>query len=170
LAIVTSVENRSPTDTLPLDDAAAIGLALDEARRAAAIGEVPVGAVIVVANRILGRAHNQPISSHDPTAHAEVIALRAAAAVLGTYRLTGATLYVTLEPCLMCVGALIHARVARVIYGARDPRAGALGSVFDLGRDARLNHQLEVYSGIRANECAAILRDFFRSRRADPSD
>lgn len=166
---MTSDDSRVPDQTPPaFDDAAAIGLALEEARHAAATGEVPVGAIIVADNRIVGRGHNQPIALCDPTAHAEIRAVRAAAAHLGTYRLAGASLYVTLEPCLMCVGALIHARVARIFYGARDPKAGALGSVFDLGRDARLNHQLEVFGGIRADECAAILRDFFRSHRALP--
>jgi tRNA(Arg) A34 adenosine deaminase TadA len=150
---------------LPIDDAGAIGIALDEARRAASIGEVPVGAIIVVENRIVARAHNQPIGLRDPTAHAEILALRAAATVVGGYRLTGASLYVTLEPCLMCAGAMIHARIRRIVYGARDLKAGALGSVFDLGRDARSNHQLEVYGGVRAEDCAAILRDFFRARR-----
>jgi tRNA(adenine34) deaminase len=160
-------DHRAPDQlTASIDDAAAIGLALDEARRAAAIGEVPVGAVIVINGQIVARAHNQPITLHDPTAHAEILALRSAGALLGTYRLSGASLYVTLEPCVMCVGALIHARVARIIYGARDSKAGALGSVFDLGRDRRANHQVEVYAGLRAEECVALLRDFFRSRRA----
>jgi tRNA(adenine34) deaminase len=163
---MTPDDNHAPGQPQPaLDDAAAIGLALKEARHAAVIGEVPVGAIIIIENRIVARGHNQPISLRDPTAHAEILAIRAAAALLGRYRLTGASLYVTLEPCLMCVGALIHARVARVVYGARDPKAGALGSVFDLGRDARANHQLEAYGGIRADECAAVLRDFFHSRR-----
>jgi tRNA(adenine34) deaminase len=151
-----------------LDDAAAIGLALDEARLAAAQGEIPVGALIGFDGKVIARAHNQPIAMHDPTAHAEILALRSAARHLNSYRLTGSSLYVTLEPCLMCVGAIIHARVARVIYGARDPKAGAFGSVFDLGRDGRLNHQLEVYSGVRAAECSALLRDFFRSRWLRP--
>ena len=157
---------RDPGQLPPsIDDAAAIGLALDEARRAAALGEVPVGAIIVSNGQMVARAHNQPITLSDPTAHAEILALRSAGALLGSYRLNGASLYVTLEPCVMCVGALIHARVARVIYGARDPKAGALGSVFDLGRDRRANHQLEVYAGLRAEDCAILLRDFFRSRR-----
>jgi tRNA(adenine34) deaminase len=148
-----------------LDDAAAIGLALDEAYAAAKEGEVPVGAVVVVNGKVIAQAHNQPIAMRDPTAHAEILALRAAARLLDTYRLTGGSLYVTLEPCLMCVGAIVHARIARVIYGAHDPKAGAFGSVFDLGRDGRLNHQLEVYGGVRAAECAALLREFFRYRR-----
>jgi len=148
-----------------LHHAAAIGLALDEAHLAAEEDEVPVGAIVMAGGIIIARAHNQPIAMRDPTAHAEILALRAAAKHLDSYRLTEASLYVTLEPCLMCVGAIVHARVARVIYGAHDPKAGALGSVFDLGRDGRLNHQLEVYSGIRDDECAALLRDFFRGRR-----
>jgi tRNA(adenine34) deaminase len=160
-------DHRAPSQLHPpTNDEEAIGLALEEARRAAAIGEVPVGAIIIANGQIVARAHNQPITLHDPTAHAEILALRSAGAFLGSYRLSGASLYVTLEPCVMCVGALIHARIARAIYGARDPKAGALGSVFDLGRDRRANHQLEVYAGLRAEECAALLRDFFRSRRA----
>lgn len=149
-----------------LDDTIAIGLALDQARQAAAAGEVPVGAIVVAGAKVIASAHNQPIALNDPTAHAEILALRAAAQLLGCYRLTGISLYVTLEPCLMCVGALVHARVARVVYGARDPKAGALGSVFDLGRDGRLNHQLEVYGGVRAAECSSLLSDFFRARRS----
>lgn len=157
-------------ETSHLDDAAAIGLALDEARLAAAEGEIPVGAIVVADGKVIARAHNQPIAMRDPTAHAEILALRAAAKLLDTYRLTDASLYVTLEPCLMCVGAIVHARVARVIYGARDPKAGAFGSVFDLGRDGRLNHQLKVYGGARADECASLLRDFFRPRRPSRGD
>ena len=149
-----------------LDDAAAIGLALDEARFAADEGEVPVGAVVVVNGKVIARAHNQPIAMRDPTAHAEILALRAAARLLDSYRLPGAYLYVTLEPCLMCVGAILHTRIARVVYGSRDPKAGALGSVFDVGRDSRTNHQIEVHSGVRADECSALLRDFFHTRRA----
>src|ERR1700722_2488958 len=139
--------------------------AIAEAREAAQAGEVPVGAVIARAGDILGVGHNRPIAAHDPTAHAEVEALRAAAAGLGAYRLEGATLYVTLEPCVMCVGAIINARIARVYYGARDEKAGALGSVHDIGRDGRLNHRLEVYGGIMAAESAQLLREFFRTRR-----
>ena len=150
----------------PLDDTTAIGFALDQARLAAAEGEVPVGAIIVANGKVVARAHNQPIALNDPTAHAEILALRAAAKLLASYRLTGTSLYVTLEPCLMCVGAIVHARVARVVYGARDPKAGAFGSVFDLGRDGRLNHQLEVYGGVRAGECSSLLSDFFRARRS----
>jgi haloalkane dehalogenase/tRNA(adenine34) deaminase len=139
--------------------------AIAEARRAAAAGEVPVGAVLTSGGVVVGVGHNRPIASHDPTAHAEVEAIRAAAAALGAYRLDGAAIYVTLEPCVMCVGAIVNARIARVHYGARDDKAGALGSVHDIGRDGRLNHRIEVYGGLLESECAALLRDFFRARR-----
>lgn len=139
--------------------------ALAEAAAGARAGEVPVGAVVVIAGRIVGRGHNAPISRSDPTAHAEIIALREAAATLKSYRLPGAAIYVTLEPCVMCVGAIVHARVAAIKYGARDDKAGALGSVYDIGRDGRLNHRVEVYSGLMEPRCAAILREFFESRR-----
>jgi len=139
--------------------------AIAQARRAAATGEVPVGAIVVAGGAIAGVGHNRPIAAHDPTAHAEVEAIRAAAQSLGAYRLDGAALYVTLEPCVMCVGAIIHARIARVIYGAHDDKAGALGSVYDLGRDGRLNHRIEVYGGVMESECAAMLREFFSARR-----
>jgi tRNA(adenine34) deaminase len=139
--------------------------ALAEARAGEAEGEVPVGAVAVAAGRVVGRGHNRPIGLNDPTAHAEIIALREAARVLDTYRLTAVTLYVTLEPCVMCVGALVNARVARLVYGTRDDKAGALGSVYDIGRDGLLNHRLEVTSGVMEAECAELLREFFRARR-----
>ncbi|HVA81694.1 MAG TPA: tRNA adenosine(34) deaminase TadA [Candidatus Binataceae bacterium] len=147
------------------EDRAIMALAIEQAKAAATEGEVPVGAIAVSAGRIVAQEHNRPISLHDPTAHAEVLALRAAALALGAYRLTEVTLYVTLEPCVMCVGAMIAARIERLVYGARDEKAGALGSVFDIGRDGRLNHRLEVHGGVMADECAAILREFFRSRR-----
>jgi tRNA(adenine34) deaminase len=139
--------------------------ALALARRAAAAGEVPVGAVLVMGDEALGEGWNQPISACDPTAHAEIVALRAAAARIGNYRLPGSTLYVTLEPCPMCAGALVHARVARVVFGAADPRAGAAGTVFDLLRSAALNHRADVVGGILAEECGVLLREFFRARR-----
>ena len=139
--------------------------AIAEARRAAEGGEVPVGAVIAIGGEIVGAGHNRPIGAHDPTAHAEIEALRAACAARGEYRLEGAALYVTLEPCVMCIGAIINARIARVYYGARDEKAGALGSVYDIGRDGRLNHRIEVYGGIMEAECAELLREFFRARR-----
>ncbi len=145
--------------------------ALAEARRAAAEGEVPVGAVVVErgpdgsGHRIIAAAHNRPIALNDPTAHAEMLALRQAAATLGVYRLKDAAMFVTLEPCVMCVGALVHARIAELYFGARDEKAGALGSVYDIGRDGRLNHRIEVHGSLMDPECAALLRDFFRVRR-----
>ncbi|HEY3859463.1 MAG TPA: tRNA adenosine(34) deaminase TadA [Gammaproteobacteria bacterium] len=135
------------------------------ARQAEAAGEVPVGAVLVKDGILLGSGWNQPIGAHDPTAHAEVMALRAAAAASGNYRLTGTTLYVTLEPCAMCAGALVHARVTRLVYGAADPKAGAAGSVFDLVRTDKLNHRLEVEDGVLGEECGGLLKDFFAKRR-----
>jgi len=128
-------------------------------------GEVPVGAVIVRGNEIIGEGFNQPISQHDPTAHAEMIALRAAAARSDSYRLTGTTLYVTLEPCAMCAGAMVHARVERLVYAAPDPRAGAAGSVFNVVRSPALNHRLNVDEGVLGVECGALLRNFFLARR-----
>jgi tRNA(adenine34) deaminase len=145
--------------------AAVMLTAIEEAERAASEGEVPVGALVLRDNRVIGAGHNMPITMRDPTAHAEIVALRDACASLGESRLDGADLYVTLEPCVMCVGALIHARIVRVYYGARDEKAGALGSVYDLGRDRRLNHSLEVYGGIMASESANLLREFFAQRR-----
>jgi len=148
-----------------MDDAAYMGLALELAREAARCDEVPVGAIVVKDGAVVGRGFNQPISRRDPTAHAEVIALRDAAAQLGNYRLPGCTLYVTLEPCAMCVGAMFHARIARVVFGAPDPKTGAAGSVIDLFREARLNHHAEVVGGVRAAECGQILSDFFAAKR-----
>ena len=139
--------------------------ALDEARAAEAEGEVPVGALIALDGRVIARAHNRPIALHDPTAHAEMLAIRAAAAALNSYRLIGATIFVTLEPCTMCIGALINARIARLKFGARDPKAGAAGSVYDIGRDGRLNHRMEVYPGLMEADCAALLSRFFAARR-----
>lgn len=139
--------------------------ALDLARRAADAGEVPVGAVLVRANEPVGEGWNQPIGACDPTAHAEILALRAAAATLGNYRLVDSTLYVTLEPCPMCAGAIVHARVARVVFGAADPRTGAAGTVFNLLQAEALNHRVEVGGGVLAEECGRLLREFFRARR-----
>ena len=140
-------------------------LALDEARLAAEAGEVPVGAIVVRDGRVLARAHNAPIALHDPTAHAEVLALRAAAREAGNYRLTGATLYVTIEPCVMCCGAIVHARLARLVYGADDAKGGAVRSLHRLLEDPRANHRVEATAGLLAAECAAQLTDFFRTRR-----
>jgi tRNA(adenine34) deaminase len=140
--------------------------ALTLAQRAAETGEVPVGAVVVLDNEAFGEGWNQSINACDSTAHAEVVALRAAATRLRNYRLVGSTLYVTLEPCAMCAGAIVHARVARVVFGALDPRAGASGSVFNLLQSPFLNHRAEVTGGVLAEECGTLLRDFFRARRA----
>jgi tRNA(adenine34) deaminase len=139
--------------------------ALAEAAKAAALDEVPIGAVIVHEGAIVGAGFNQPISSHDPTAHAEVVALRAAAAAIGNYRLTGATLYVTVEPCLMCVGALVHARVRRVVYGAAEPKTGALVSAVAGLALPGLNHTFEVVGGVREEESRALMQEFFKARR-----
>lgn len=139
--------------------------ALALAREAASADEVPVGAVVVLDGRIVGRGFNQPIGRHDPTAHAEVMALRDAAARVGNYRLPGSTLYVTLEPCVMCSGAIMHARVGRVVFGARDPKTGAAGSVVDLFGEARLNHHADIVGGVLAEECGALLSGFFAARR-----
>lgn len=141
--------------------------AVAEARLAEAQGEVPVGAVAVADGRIVGAGHNRPISLADPTAHAEILAVRAAASTLNTYRLTAVSIYVTLEPCAMCVGAMLNARITRVVYGARDDKAGALGSVYDIGRDGRLNHRFEVVGGVMESECAELMSEFFRARRAE---
>ena len=140
-------------------------LALDEAQRGLEAGEVPVGAVVVRDGLILGRAHNTPVRLADPTAHAEIIALREAGRGLGNYRLPGATLYVTVEPCPMCCGAALHARLARVVYGALDPKAGAVESLYRLLDDARLNHRVEAAGGVLAEECGAVLRRFFEPKR-----
>jgi tRNA(adenine34) deaminase len=140
--------------------------ALELGQRAGEAGEVPVGAVLVVDGAVLGEGHNQPISSCDPTAHAEIQALRAAAQRAGNYRLPGSVLYVTLEPCVMCAGALMHARVARVVFGAADPKTGGCGSVLNLFAEARLNHHTEVDGGVLAEECGELVRVFFSARRA----
>lgn len=146
-------------------DAAFMRAALTLARQARAAGEVPVGAVVVKAGEIIGRGFNRPISGHDPTAHAEIQALRDAASRLGNYRLPGCELFVTLEPCAMCAGAIMHARIARVVYGARDAKTGAHGSVVDLFAEPRLNFHAEVAGGILAEECGKLLSDFFAERR-----
>ena len=142
-----------------------MALALSEARLAAEAGEVPVGAVVVVDGQVVARAHNRRQADHDPTAHAELLALRAACAAASSWRLPGAQVVVTLEPCPMCAGALLAARLDRVVFGAPDPKAGALGSLYNLGADPRLPHELEVRAGVRAEECGALLADFFAERR-----
>jgi len=148
-----------------MDDEALMAIALDEARRGLAAGEVPVGAIVVLEGTIVGRAHNAPITLTDPTAHAEVLALRAAATRLGNYRLTGATLYTTVEPCPMCCGAALHARIGRVVYGAADPKAGAVDSLYRLLDDSRLNHRVATRGGVLAREAAELLARFFAARR-----
>jgi tRNA(adenine34) deaminase len=146
--------------------------ALALAQEAGAAGEVPVGAVVVLDGRIVGEGFNQPISGHDPTAHAEIVALRAAAAALQNYRLTGAILYVTIEPCLMCVGAMVHARIDTVVYGAPEPKAGAIASMTAAHELERLNHRVQAVGGVLEDEARALLQAFFKGRRAQgrPAD
>jgi tRNA(adenine34) deaminase len=140
-------------------------LALEQAQQAWKLGEVPVGAVVVKDGEVIATGFNQPIAGHDPTAHAEIVALRAAAQKLGNYRLPGCELYVTLEPCVMCSGAMMHARLARVVYGAADPKTGACGSVVDMFAQEKLNHHTEVQGGVLAEEAGAMLKAFFSERR-----
>jgi tRNA(adenine34) deaminase len=141
-------------------------LALEEARKAHEAGEVPIGAVLLLDGAVIGTGFNQPISANDPTAHAEIVALRAGAARVGNYRLTGATLYATVEPCLMCVGAMVHARVGLLVYGAAEPKAGAIVSMTNAHQLSGLNHRLDVISGVLETECRDVMQSFFRSRRA----
>lgn len=148
-----------------MTDDEAMELALAEARKAAEAGEVPIGAVAVHEGVVLGRGQNRVVRDHDPTAHAEIVAMREAAAALGNYRLTGVTVFVTLEPCAMCAGAMIHARIDRLVYAAGDPKAGAAGSVLAVINHPKLNHQMQVESGIFAEDSGALLRAFFRERR-----
>ena len=140
-------------------------LALDQARKALDAGEVPVGAVVVLDGAVIGAGCNQPISASDPTAHAEILALRAAASRAGNYRLTGSTVYVTIEPCLMCVGAMVHARVGTVVFGATEPKAGALVSMTRAHELPHLNHKLQIEAGVLEEECRALMQGFFQSRR-----
>ncbi len=144
--------------------------ALALAQEAAAQGEVPVGALVVLDGQVIGRGFNQPIGRHDPTAHAEIMALRDAAMTMGNYRLPGCTLYVTVEPCVMCAGAIQHARVARVVYGTSEPKTGGCGSVLDLFAEPRLNHHAEVEGGLLAEESASLIGAFFQRRRAEARD
>ena len=159
---------NDPTDsagTAPGTDERFMARALELARQAAARGEVPVGAVVVMDGQVIGEGANAPIAGHDPTAHAEILALRQAGAAAGNYRLPGSTVYVTLEPCAMCAGAMVHARIERLVYGAADPKSGAAGGVFDIARSPRLNHRLEVTGGVLGEACGELLRTFFRDRR-----
>jgi len=148
-----------------MTDEAFMRRALELAQRAQAEGEVPVGAIVALEEKILGEGWNRPIAAADPTAHAEIQAMRAASAALSNYRLTGATLYVTLEPCVMCAGAMFHARIGRVVFGASDPKAGAAGSVVDLFKNEKMNHHTQIQGGMLAEECGALLSRFFASRR-----
>ena len=151
-------------NTTPADEQA-MRIALDQAQNAWLVGEVPVGAVIMRAGQVIATGYNRPITEHDPTAHAEIVALRHAATLLGNYRLPECELYVTLEPCAMCAMALMHARFKRVVFGATDPKTGAAGSVVDLFGHAQLNHHTQVQGGLLADDCAKVLRDFFAERR-----
>jgi tRNA(adenine34) deaminase len=160
-----------PSSANPLSDAELMQLAIEQARAAEAAGEVPVGAVVVAPDgaTILGRGRNRVIADSDPTAHCEIVAMREAGRALGNYRLTGCTLVCTLEPCAMCAGAILHARIGRLLYAARDPKAGACGSVLSVMNHPALNHRVEVVEGVLADECGAMLTDFFRRRRANAS-
>jgi tRNA(adenine34) deaminase len=143
--------------------------ALAQAQRAADLGEVPVGAVVVRDGEVIGRGHNHPIGLHDPTSHAEIMALRQAARAVENYRLPGCTLYVTLEPCVMCVGAMLHARLDRVVFGASDPKTGAVGGAINFTDNQQLNHQTEFMGGVLADQCGAVLKAFFSERRMEKS-
>jgi tRNA(adenine34) deaminase len=163
-------ETLKTTVTMPSgDDAAWMELALEQAALAAAAGEVPVGALVIKDGEVLGRGHNRNLLDDDPTAHAEIVALRQAAARLGNHRLTGCTMVATIEPCAMCAGALIHARMVRLVYGASDPKAGAAGSVLQVINHPGLNHRMEVTAGVLAEKCSAVLQDFFRQKRQQQS-
>jgi tRNA(adenine34) deaminase len=148
-----------------MHDAIFMQQALSQAHNAWALGEVPVGALVVKDGEVIATGFNQPIGTHDPTAHAEIMALRAAAAIVGNYRLPGCELYVTLEPCAMCAGAMMHARLARVVYGAADPKTGVCGSIVNLFEQSKLNHHTEVVGGVMAEECGKLLKEFFAERR-----
>ena len=148
-----------------MTDEAFMRRALELAQLAQEEGEVPVGAVVVLEEKVLGEGWNRPLAASDPTAHAEIQAMRAASSALSNYRLTGATLYVTLEPCVMCAGAMFHARIGRVVFGASDPKTGAAGSIVDLFKNEKLNHHAQLHGGVLASECGALLSRFFASRR-----
>lgn len=162
------VETDSPSDLNSIDQFF-MGFALAEARRARDAGEVPIGAVVVIDKQIAGMGHNQPIELNDPTAHAEILAIRQAAERIGNYRLTDATMYVTIEPCAMCAGAMVNARIKRLVYGATEIRAGAVDSVFQICTNSSLNHQVEVTSGVKAEECRGMMQAFFKERRKKQS-
>lgn len=159
------MHKQPPPPINTMSDSDFMQVALDLAQQAATAGEVPVGAIVVKDGEIIGRGSNAPITTHDPTAHAEIRAMRDAAQRIGNYRLVGCTLYVTLEPCAMCSGAIQHARIARLVYGASDPKTGACGSVVNLMAEPKLNHHTEVTGGVLAQECGAALSAFFAARR-----
>jgi len=158
-------DNRQQPGAANLDDAGYMQLALEQARQAVDAGEVPVGAVIVLEDQIVGCGQNRNLRDNDPTAHAEIVALRQAGEKLGNHRLNGCALYATIEPCAMCAGAIVHARIARLVYGAADPKAGAVGSVMAVINHPQLNHRMEVASGVLAEECSELLKIFFQNRR-----
>lgn len=160
---------KNPANMPSGDDAAWMELALEQAALAATAGEVPVGALVIKDGEIIGRGHNRNLLDYDPTAHAEIVALRQAAARLGNHRLTGCVMVATIEPCSMCAGALIHARIARLVYGASDPKAGAAGSVLQVINHPGLNHRMEVTAGMLADKCSQVLQDFFRQKRQETS-
>jgi tRNA(adenine34) deaminase len=159
---------KNAAESRPGGDAAWMEQALEQARLGAAAGEVPVGALVIKDGEVLGRGHNRNLLENDPTAHAEIVALRQAAARLGNHRLAGCVMVATIEPCSMCAGALVHARIARLVYGAGDPKAGAAGSVLRVINHPRLNHSMEVTAGVLADRCSEILQDFFRRKRDRP--
>ncbi len=149
-----------------MDDRFYMAIALEQAEKAGKMNEVPVGAVIVDnSGRIIGRGHNQPVCLSDPTGHAEILALRMAAAATGNYRIPGATIYTTIEPCIMCMGAIIHARIAKIVYGANDPKWGAAGTLYNFATDTRLNHNIDIVSGVCRDEAKKIIINFFRNKR-----
>ena len=166
MSVPLPMTNVAGMETAEAEDARRMGLALEQARLGDAAGEVPVGAVVVLDGRVIGRGHNRVIAASDPTAHAEVVALRDAAQAVRNYRLAGADLYTTVEPCPMCCGAAVNARVTRVVYGAADPKAGAARTLYRLLDDPRLNHQVAVVAGVRSAECGALLSEFFQKKRA----
>jgi tRNA(adenine34) deaminase len=160
---------EKPQFTGSSSDAAWMELALEQARRGAEAGEVPVGALVIKDGKIIGHGHNRNLLDNDPTSHAEIVAMRQAAATLGNHRLLGCEMFVTIEPCAMCAGTMIHARIARLVYGAADPKAGAVSSVLQVVNHPRLNHKMEVTAGVLADRCSHVLQEFFKKKRADSS-
>lgn len=165
VGMAVGVGSKDCEDAVCAEDKKYMRLALEEAYAAAGEGEVPIGAVVVCAGEVVARAHNRRETDHDPSAHAEFRAMVEASQALGRWRLSGCTVYVTLEPCLMCAGLMVNARVDRCVFGAADPKGGALGTLYDVSHDDRLNHAFDVTSGVLASECAEVLRNFFRARR-----